>query len=212
MAAEVGNAITNAQTSVFSGADVVVIFGDHYVGECMSFTIGVNREAGPLYVMGRKEPIAIPKGKRGIGGSFILAQLGYDALLEHYNDVMGGTANKTSVWIRNDEMVPTTDKAVGGQSFSSANVQLSQASGGTGTVSNTSDLWTSLNSPNYVDQLPPFNITVVGMNEQGKKMGFRVYGVVIINDGIAISIEELNMEKKYTFIAQAVSRMQLLQG
>jgi hypothetical protein len=203
--------ITNAQTSVFSGADVVVIFGDHYVGECMSFTIGVNREAGPLYVMGRKEPIAIPKGKRGIGGSFILAQLGYDALLQHYADVMG-SGTTAAVWIRNDEMVPETNpKNIGDQSMNAAGVQLSQAGNG-GTASSTSDLWTSLVSPNYVDQMPPFNITVVGMNEQGKKMGFRVYGVVIINDGMAISIEELNMEKKYTFIAQAVSRMQLLNG
>jgi hypothetical protein len=73
-----------------------------------------------------------------------------------------------------------------------------------------SDLWANLESPNYADQMPPFNITVIGMNEQGKKMGFRVYGVTIINDGMAISIDELNIEKRYQFIAQAISKMQVI--
>ena len=199
----------NALTSTFSGADVVVIFGDRYVGECMSFTIGTNREAGPLYVMGRKEPIAVPKGKRGIGGSFILAQLGYDALLEHYADLMGNTRQDKQIWIRNGEQVPLTDnKNIGTTTFSGSNVTI--GNGVTGNVANVSGLWSTIDTPNYVDQIPPFNITVVGANEQGKKMGFRVYGCTIINDGMAISIEELNMEKKYTFIAQAVSRMKIL--
>lgn len=197
----------NALTSTFSGADVVVIFGDHYVGECMSFTYGTNREAGPLYVMGRKEPIAIPKGKRGIGGSFILAQLGYDALLQYYSSLMGTQRTDNQIWIRKDEQVPMTgQKQVGNGSFAAANINIAN-----GTAGSTTDLWQQLDEPNYVDQIPPFNITVVGANEQGKKMGFRLYGCTIINDGMAISIEELNMEKKYTFIAQAVSRMKILE-
>lgn len=201
--------LSNALQSVFSGSDVVVIFGDQYIGECMSFTLGVNREAGPLYVMGRKEPIAIPKGKRGIGGSFILAQLGFDALLQYYGDVMGSRTDK-DIWVRKDETVPIMNsRAAGSQKLAGANLQLDGTTGNL-TAINTGDLWTNMEQPNYVDQMPPFNVTVIGMNEQGKKMGFRVYGVTIINDGIALSIDELNMEKKYTFIAQAVSRMQVL--
>ncbi len=201
--------LSNALQSVFSGADVVVIFGDQYIGECMSFTLGVNREAGPLYVMGRKEPIAIPKGKRGIGGSFILAQLGFDALLQYYGDVMGNRGDK-DIWVRKDETVPIMQsRAAGSQKLAGANLQLDPNTGNLSTL-NTGDLWRNLDRPNYVDQMPPFNVTVIGMNEQGKKMGFRVYGVTIINDGMALSIDELNMEKKYTFIAQAVSRMQVL--
>ena len=207
MAAELSNALQ----SVFSGADVVVIFGDQYIGECMSFTLGVNREAGPLYVMGRKEPIAIPKGKRGIGGSFILAQLGFDALLQYYSDVMGNRGDK-DIWVRKDETVPIMQsRAAGSQKLAGSNLAL-DANTGNITSLNTGDLWRNLDRPNYVDQMPPFNVTVIGMNEQGKKMGFRVYGLTIINDGMALSIDELNMEKKYTFIAQAVSRMQVLNG
>jgi hypothetical protein len=215
MAEKASAGVSNALTSSFSGADVVCIFGDTYIGECMSFTVGVNREAGPLYVMGRKEPIAIPKGKRGIGGSFILAQLGYDALLEYYQEIMGGGTAK-DIWVRNDETVPaiagSTQKlstsAAAGTSQGNANLLNIDEQGNISAIN--SDLWANLESPNYADQMPPFNITVIGMNEQGKKMGFRVYGVTIINDGMAISIDELNIEKRYQFIAQAISKMQVI--
>lgn len=204
MATALGN--VNALQSVFSGSDVVVIFGDQYIGECMSFTVGVNREAGPLYTMGRKEPIAIPKGKRGIGGSFILAQLGYDALLEYYSSIMGDKS-KSPIWIRKDESIPITEgQRVGGQVIN-ANNNTSDINATVNSLKNSGDLWINLDTPNYVDQMPPFNATIVGVNEQGNKMGFRVYGITIINEGMALSIEELNMEKRYTFIAQAVSRM-----
>jgi len=182
----------NALQNVFSGADLVVIFGDSYIGECMSFTIGVNREAGPLYTMGRKEPIAIP----------------YDALLEFYEEIMGKN-NKRPIWVRNDEMVPQTEtRRVDVTNYGADNVNFD--TDGDITAINEFGLWEKLNRPNYVDQMPPFNVTVVGVNEQGEKMGFRIYGLSIINEGMAMSVDELNMEKRYTFIAQSMSRIQKL--
>lgn len=203
------NNSTTGLSTVFSGSDVAVIFGDEYIGECMSFTLGVNREAGPLHVLGRKAPIAIAKGKRGIGGSFVLAQLGYDALLE-YIDSIQKDQNRQNIWVRKDEVVlqmsgsatdrsRTPETSLGGSaSTAAAGVNIAQ-----------SDLWQQA-KPFYVDQIPPFNITVVGVNEQGDKMGMRVYGVTILNNGLGISIDDLNMEQKYTFIATAASRMQKL--
>jgi hypothetical protein len=202
--AENGN--VNALVQSFSGADVAIIFGDHYIGEAMSFTVGVNREAGPLYVMGRKEPIAIPKGKRGVGGSFILAQLGFDALLEYYSSIRGSDTSK-GIWIRKDEQMPITGERTAGMNQPKSSTITNGVNINTSTAA---ELWTDIGTPNYVDQMPPFNATIIGKNEQGYMMGFRVYGITIINEGIALSIEELNMEKRYTFIAQAVSRMTVL--
>lgn len=200
---------TTGLSTVFSGADVAVIFGDEYIGECMSFTLGINREAGPLYVMGRKSPIAIPKGKRGIGGSFVLAQLGYDALLE-YIDAIQKDQSRQNIWVRKDEVVLQMSGSTADRSktpeISSAGAANTSASAANIAQS---DLWQAA-KPFYVDQIPPFNITVVGVNEQGDKMGFRVYGVTILNNGLGISIDELNIEQKYTFVATAASRMQKL--
>ena len=196
-------------STVFSGSDVVVIFGDEYVGECMSFTLGVNREAGPLYVMGRKSPIAIPKGKRGIGGSFILAQLGYDALLKYIKSVQSDP-RRQEIWVRKDEVVlQMTGEAPDRAQIGEMTAGGAAASVATAAAVAKSDLWVPT-APYYADQIPPFNITVVGVNEQGDKMGFRVYGVTILNDGIGVSIDELNIESRYTFVATARSQMQQL--
>ena len=213
------NNLTNSEktglVASFSGADVVVIFGDEYIGECMSFSIGVNREAGPIYTMGRKSHIAVAKGKRGVGGSFILAQLGYDSLLQWIDNVIKDK-NYQSVFVRKDENVPQI--AAGTRKFNDPTTQtgvqtLADATAGAGTGAINpipqTNLWEQV-APFYVDQLPPINITVIGRNEQGDMMGFRVYGMSILNEGLSLSIDELNMEKRYTFIAKDVSKMMRL--
>lgn len=209
MATDLYTSKTGAST-IFSGADTVVIFGDEYVGECMSFTLGINREAGGVYVMGKKTPIAIAKGKRGIGGSFILAQLGYDALLEYFESIQKDKT-KQKVWLRKDEVV----QQVTGTGRDEYRYPNSTLAGAADTAANAatiakSDLWVE-SAPFYADQIPPFNVTVVGTNEQGDRMAFRVYGMTILNDGIGVSIDELNMEKRYTYVATAASRMMKLE-
>jgi hypothetical protein len=200
---------TTGLSTVFSGADVAVIFGDEYIGECMSFTLGVNREAGPVHVLGRKGPIGFAKGKRGLGGSFVLAQLGYDALLEFIDSVQKDQ-NRQSIWVRKDEVVLQMSGSATDRSRTPEISSGGQAATAAGAVNIAqSDLWQET-KPFYVDQIPPFNITVVGVNEQGDKMGMRVYGVSILNNGMGISIDDINMEQKYTFVATAASRMQKL--
>lgn len=208
-----GTDLNTSQTglsTVFSGSDVVVIFGNEYVGECMSFTLGINREAGPLYVMGKKSPIAIPKGKRGIGGSFVLAQLGYDALLQYCASIVSDP-NKAQVWVRQDE-VAIQMNGVGKDAAKSPNLSLQTSNVTSSITSAKTNLWQNIMDPTgqslgYADQIPPFNITLVGINEQGDQMGMRIYGVTILNDGFGVSIDDLNIEKRYTFVATAASRM-----
>ena len=118
-----------------------------------------------------------------------------------------GDAAKQPIWIRKDESLPITEgQRVAGQVISNTN-NVTDIQSTVNNVINSGDLWTKLDTPNYVDQMPPFNATIIGFNEQGKKMGFRVYGITIVNEGMALSIQELNMEKRYTFIAQAISKM-----
>jgi hypothetical protein len=210
MATDLSTSQTGLST-VFSGSDVVVIFGNEYVGECMSFTLGINREAGPLYVMGKKSPIAIPKGKRGIGGSFVLAQLGYDALLQYCNSIISDPS-KAQVWVRKDEVAIQMNGA-GNDAAKNPNLSAVNANVQGSIASAKTNLWENVLDPannasiGYADQIPPFNITLVGINEQGDQMGMRVYGVTILNDGFGVSIDDLNIEKRYTFVATAASRM-----
>lgn len=209
MSENLNNSEKTGLVSTFAGADVTVIFGDEYIGSCMSFTVGTNREKGPLFVMGQKDAIAFPAGKRGTGGSFVLAQLGYDALMKYASSIFKDP-NYRKVWVRKNELLPQIAEGtafknmVDGTTTAGAIGNLTQAQATAG-----SDLWQQVD-PFYVDQLPPMNVTIVGRNEQGDMMGFRVYGLVVLNEGIAISIDELNIEKRYTFMAKGVSKMMKL--
>lgn len=210
MAENLNNSEKTGLVSTFSGADVSVIFGDEYIGSCMSFTVGTNREKGPLFVMGQKEAIAFPAGKRGTGGSFILAQLGYDALMKYCSSVFKDDKYR-KVTVRRNELIPQIAEGtpfkdiVDGKTQAGNQLNLAQAANTAG-----NDLWVTVD-PFYVDQLPPMNVTIIGRNEQGDMMGFRVYGMVVLNEGIAISIDELNIEKRYTFMAKGVSKMMKLE-
>lgn len=196
-------------STTFSGSDIVIVFGDEYVGECLSFTLGINREAGPQYVLGRKTPISINKGKRGIGGSFVLAQLGYDALIQYHKSIQSDP-RKQKVWVRKDEIV----MQVTGEGPDVSRDPRTTSGGSAASVSSAAkiakvDLWQEA-EPFYVDQIQPFNVTIIGNNEQGDQMALRVHGVTILNNGIGLSIDELNLEQRYTFVAHSVAQMKKL--
>jgi hypothetical protein len=58
--------------------------------------------------------------------------------------------------------------------------------------------------PWYVDQIPPFDITLVGSNEYGVSTAMAIIGVELVNEGYGISIDDLVSEQQYTFIAREI--------
>lgn len=70
----------------FSGSDLVVNFGPKTIGELQQISWGVRREKAPVFTLGSPDARSFSRGKRGIGGSLILAQLNRDALMEELVD------------------------------------------------------------------------------------------------------------------------------
>lgn len=64
--------------------------------------------------------------------------------------------------------------------------------------------WTRT-TPWYSDQIPPFNITLTGVNEQGYASTMAILGVDILNEGYGISIDDIVSEQQMTFVAREVS-------
>src|SRR5208337_333625 len=52
-----------------------------------------------------------------------------------------------------------------------------------------------------VDQLPPFNITMVFTNELGYASQRKLYGVKFVNDGVVYSIQDMLVEQTIAFMA-----------
>lgn len=63
------------------------------------------------------------------------------------------------------------------------------------------------NTIKYLDQFPPFNITISMANEYGHSSTMRIYGVQIINEGSGMSIDDIVIEKACSFIARGIEHV-----
>lgn len=71
----------------FSGSDLIVSFGPKSIGELQQVSWGIKREKAPVFTLGSPDARSISRGKRGIGGSLVMAQFNRDALMaELVND------------------------------------------------------------------------------------------------------------------------------
>ena len=65
----------------FSGSDLIVNFGPKAIGELQQISWGVKREKAPVFTLGSPDARSFSRGKRGIGGSLVMAQFNRDALM-----------------------------------------------------------------------------------------------------------------------------------
>ncbi len=54
------------------------------------------------------------------------------------------------------------------------------------------------------DMLPPFDIVITAANEYGKFARMKILGVTIVDEGGAMSIDDLVTEQTYTYMARAI--------
>lgn len=61
----------------------------------------------------------------------------------------------------------------------------------------------------FYDELPPFNITILGANEYGHTLKQVLYNVVLTNWGTTYSVDDLMTEQTYTYIASEATPVQM---
>ena len=61
-----------------------------------------------------------------------------------------------------------------------------------------------------IDQIPPFDITIMFANETGSMSKLVLFGVELINEGQSMSIEDLITENVVTYVARHFSPMESL--
>ena len=66
----------------FSGVDIHALFAGSVIGEIQGISFTVSREKAPIYTMGRADPRAFCRGKRGIAGTVIFTVFDRQILLE----------------------------------------------------------------------------------------------------------------------------------
>lgn len=170
--------------STYSGSDIKAVFGNVEVGNLQGISWSTNREVRPIFVCGDPNALSYSKNKRGHAGSVVLTVFDRAAL----RDIM----EMSSVYRKDQQFVPGADS----RTLASNNTTAFQAANSRKAV--------------YADEVPPFDITLYGMNEFGKQMVMRIYDVTIISEGAGISIDDGIQEAQFTYVARHIDSWRLL--
>jgi hypothetical protein len=198
MAGRVNDYLTRSYSS-FSGCDIRATFANVEIGTLQAISYAIQREKAPIYVLGEVNPKAFSRGKRGIAGTLIFIMFDDHAIFDAFHRAPGGT----------DFINFVKDKReLGPDDFSSISLDRVDPPIGLDETLNPTSPWDAwhVRQAFYVDQIPPFDITVAAMNEMGAGAVFRVYGVELLNEGYGISVDDMVSEMQTTYVARHLSR------
>ena len=190
----------------FSGVDIKAVFGNKTIGELQAISYSITREKAPIYTMGSADPRAFSRGKRGIAGTLIFIVFDRHALLSQLADPTTGLRFLSD----KDDIRPNYRTSDDGDAFSSTVGQNSNPSAEPAIAARAeSDLESvasdqELAVPWYVDQLPPFDVTLAAANEYGSLAVMKVFGVELLNEGYGVSIDDIVSEQQMTYVARSI--------
>lgn len=201
-----GSAFARAYNS-FSGVDIKAVFNTSVVGELQAISYSITREKAPLYTMGAADPRSFSRGKRGIAGTLIFLMFDRHVLISH----MGMYGNSTSYFQSDiDDPRPiaaTTDVLSVADQINIASGDIALAAGASSPETNNATVGADqqVTLPWYVDQIPPFDITLAAANEYGALAVMSVVGVEILNEGYGVSIDDVVSEMQNTYVARMIA-------
>ena len=192
--------------SSFSGVDIKVVIDGKIAGTMQAVSYAIQREKAPIYVMGRVDPLSFSRGKRGIAGTMI------SIMLDQHLIYREPWASSSKVILDNDEIIPdafgtAANLAQDIDNFSTLNAVDPNVSTvqdvDRDVASSVADEWDAF-SPNYVDQIAPFDISIIAVNEYGRAAMMRIYGCEILNEGSGFSIDDIVIENQMTYICRTI--------
>lgn len=207
-----------------SGVEIQAVFGNEKFGDLHMIKYATQRDTANVHVMGHVDPVSVAKGKRATTGACVFAIFEKDRLLS-------AMSRDKKVFLTNHELanygtIGQRDQISNADTRSKANT-----AGGTvrvdGTVnsSGTDNMGYSVFAksnfgsevaPMLIDQIPPFDITLVGVSEStGDASRMVIHGVQFNSDQGGSSVDDLILERQVTFLARRVSpwtRLQDLEG
>lgn len=191
----------------FSGVDIKGVFANKVIAELQAISYSITREKAPIYTMGSADPRSFSRGKRGIAGTLVFIVFDRHVLLS----TLGGYAADGGLKFQSDTDDIRPDFRYDPSSTSNTN-RLTSTSGRTAadevqnqespisTVGGDQEIATAW----YIDQIPPFDITLAAANEYGALAVMRIFGVELLNEGYGVSIDDIVSEQQHTYVARTI--------
>jgi hypothetical protein len=179
----------------FSGVDIKAVFASKVVAELQAISYSITREKAPIYTMGSADPRSFSRGKRGIAGTLIFIMFDRHAMLS----TLGGLSPDGGLLFQSDIDDIRPDYRTGQLSATPQPVEQSESplDGGIASDQELASAW-------YVDQIPPFDVTLAAANEYGALSSMRIFGVELLNEGYGVSIDDIVSEQQFTYIARTL--------
>lgn len=181
--------------SSYSGVDIKVVVGGKELGSMQAISYAIQREKAPIYVMGSVDPKSFSRGKRGIAGTMISLMLD-----KHFLEHDGFETHRSPLLDANEKFADPNN--IGNASTTSNAQYGSSASSVIRDVASSGDY--QYTKPFYVDQIMPFDVAIVAVNEYGQKATMRLYGCEILNEGSGFSIDDIVVENQMTYVCRTI--------
>lgn len=202
------NAIGQSYNS-FSGVDIKAVFNNVVIGELQAISYSITREKAPIYTMGKADPRAFARGKRGIAGTLIFVVFDRGALIGTFGAFASNVNNRLNFSADKEEL-----KAFPGADVEpNINAGIAQSREALATLRSESNIVNvggdqAITAPWYADQIPPFDITLAAANEYGALAVMRIFQCEILNEGYGVSIDDIVSEQQMTYVARQIINWQ----
>ena len=210
-------AVTTSESGFYTskaGVEIQAVFGNEKFGDLHMIKYATQRDTANVHVMGHVDPVSVAKGKRATTGACVFAIFEKDRLLE-------AMAKDHKVFLTNHELANYGTLNQRDKLSNSSTRRNANRAGGTvrvdGKISASSvdnmgySVFAKSNfgqevAPMLIDQIPPFDITLVGVSEStGDASRMVVHGVQFNSDQGGSSVDDLILERQVTFLARRVS-------
>ena len=194
----------------FSGIDIKAVFNNVVIGELQAISYSITREKAPIYTMGKADPRAFARGKRGIAGTLIFIVFDRGSLIGTFgafalsdNDKLNFSADKEELKaFPGANVTPNINQGIAQSRESLATLRDKN-----GSLKNVGGDQ-AITAPWYADQVPPFDVTLAAANEYGALAVLRIFQLEILNEGYGVSIDDIVSEQQMTYVARQVINWQ----
>jgi len=227
----------SAAATSMSGVDLTTVIDNVVVGTLQAISWNITREKAPIYTMGDPNPRSFSRAKRGIAGSMTFITMDRSALWAVMNSkshyyyahplelvssssgysvnypANGSTTVETGLTLGSDANATNPD-TTGNYQFNNMAKGIWELTGMLTDILNADGgrVASFKTQAVYYDQIPPFNVVMVGQNEAGYAFVSSILGVEILNMGSGLSIDDITNEEQTTYIARFVNMWRPFSG
>jgi len=196
----------------FAGADLNAFIGSIYVGTLAAITVSVTCEVMPIYTCGDRSPKCFVRGKRGIAGSMTFQQFNkhavIEALVKNSMQIESSTATIGNLLEAMGTNAQYKDTSMSSVANTYGDLSKSGGYNLAGNTVNNAIAFAQIEALSrkfaFVDQLPPFDMTLAFANEQGAFSWMALEKVQFVNEGYGFTQDDLNNEMAVTYVARSL--------